>query len=104
MKINTIEKIDILNDRKYRFISIKSIATLKLINALTCGNKITINPISMVEEEFLINYNSKDLYESKEMAIICRKCLVEACSFINKYLRDEDADIYLQFKEGIGDE
>lgn len=104
MKINTIEKVNTLNDRKYKFISTKSIATLKLINALTCGDKITVNVVSMVEGEFLTNYDSKGLYESRVMAIICRKCLVEACSFINRYLDNEEIDIYLKFKEVIGDE
>lgn len=104
MKINTIEKVNTLNDRKYKFISTKSIATLKLINALTCGDKITENVVSMVEGEFLTNYDSKDLYESKVMTIICRTCLLEACSFINRYLNDKETDIYLKFREVVGNE
>lgn len=104
MQIQKVEQVYTQNNLKLQFISIKAIATLKVISALACGGKISMNPIDIVEEEFLKYYSNKPIYHSTIMYKICRLSLIEASKFINKNLTEKQDEIYTQFQEVIKSE
>lgn len=104
MQIQKIEQVHAQGNLKLQFISIKAIATLKVISALACGGKISMNPIDIVEEEFFKYYSNKPIYHSKVVYEICRLSLIEASKFINKNLMEKPDEIYIQFQEVITNE